>query len=152
MELESQVGRDHPVDLKRLLNSEGSSTYEHLLTFVAVEIRGGKARICFLGRSDVNIVREGARNPLPAGSPNRIAGRYSNLAMTLRPGELVRVGPGLLDLRLIAAGGGKIKIRASMLSRGLLLNTEPLGDQQELNIRGMIERLNRGQDYRCSAL
>ncbi len=152
MELESQVGRDHPVDLKRLLNADGSSTYEHLLTFVAVEIRGGKARICFLGRSDVNIVRKCARNSQPADSPHRTAGRFCNLAMTLRPGELVKIGPGLLDLRLTAASGGKIKIKATMLSRGLLLNTEPLGNHQELNIRGMIERLNRGQDYRSSAL
>jgi hypothetical protein len=134
------------------LNADGSATYEHLLTFVAVEIRGGKARICFLGRSDVNIVREGARNLVPAGATSRAPGRFSNLAITLRPGDLVSIGPGLLELRLTAASGGKIRFKASMLSRGLLLNTEPLGNEQELNIRSIVDRLNGGQDYRCSAL
>ena len=62
MEVIAQVGRDHPVDLKRVvMNPDGSQVHEHLLTIVPVSLRGGTAKICFLGRSDVHIVRQEAR-------------------------------------------------------------------------------------------
>jgi hypothetical protein len=152
MELESQIGRDHPVDLKQLSGIDGGTFYEHLLTFVPVEIRGGKARICFLGRSDVHILREGARISVPPESSSRPAGRFFNLAMTLRPGDVVKIGPGLMELKLMLAGRGRVSVRASMLKDKLLLNLEPLSDEQVLNIRHIIDRLNRGQDYRSDAL
>ena len=69
MEVTTQVGRDHPVDLKRVVSdADGLVTYEHLLTFVPVEFRGGTVKFCFVGRSDVAIVREGARNRQPPES------------------------------------------------------------------------------------
>ena len=75
MEVTTQVGRDHPVDLKRVVfASDGSATYEHLLTFVPVEFRGGTVKFCFLGRSDVTILREGARKWQPSGSSARTGG------------------------------------------------------------------------------
>jgi hypothetical protein len=109
-------------------------------------------KFCFVGRSDVNILREGARNCNPPASNMRPAGRFSNLAITLKTGDLIRVGTGLLDLRLMSVSRGRATIRATILADGLLLNLEPLGDCQELNLRGVIERLNRGADYRSDAL
>ena len=73
MEVTTQVGRDHPVDLKRVVpSSDGSVIYEHLLTFVPVEFRGGTVKFCFVGRSDVTILREGAGT---GSLPNPRAGR-----------------------------------------------------------------------------
>ena len=62
------------------------------------------------------------------------------------------MGTGLLDLRVMSVSRGRATIRATILADGLLLNLEPLGDYQELNLRGIIERLNRGADYRSDAL
>ena len=153
MDVSTQIGRDHPVDLKRVVtNPDGSMTQEHLLTFIPVQFRGGTVKFCFLGRSDVNILREGARNCNPPESNSRRAGRFSNLAMTLKAGDLIKVGTGLLDLRLMAVSRNRATIRATIIAEGLLLNLEPLGECQELNLRGIIERLDRGADYRIDAL
>ncbi len=153
MEVSAQIEIDHPIDLKRVVtNPDGLATHEHLLTFIPVQFRGGTMKFCFVGRSDVNILREGARNWNPPASHMRPAGRFSNLAMTLKTGDLIRVGTDLLDLRLISVCRGRATIRATILADGLFLNLEPLGDCQELNLRGIIERLNRGADYRSDAL
>jgi hypothetical protein len=155
MDVSTQIGRDHPIDLQRVVtNPDGSATHEHLLTFIPVQFRGGNVKFCFLGRSDVNILRDGARNwhPPATASSTRPAGRFSNLAMTLKSGDLIRVGTGLLDLRLLSVCRGRATIKATILSDGLLLNLEPLSDGQELNLRRIIERLNRGADYRSDAL
>ena len=72
--------------------------------------------------------------------------------MTLKTGDQIRVGTGLLHLRLMSVCRGRATIRATILADGLLLNLEPLGDCQELNLRRIIERLNRGADYRSDAL
>jgi len=153
MEVSTQIEIDHPIDLKRLVtNPDGSTTHEHLLTFIPVQFRGGTVKFCFVGRSDVNILREGARNCNPPESNLRPAGRFSNLAMTLKVGDLIKVGTDLLDLRLMAVSQGRVTIRATIRADGLLLNLEPLGDCQELNLHLMIERLNQGADYRSDAL
>jgi hypothetical protein len=153
MEVTTQVGRDHPVDLKRVVSgSTGSARYEHLLTLVPVEFRGGTVKFCFVGRSDVTILRDGARNLHPPDSAVRPAGRFSNLAMTLRAGDVIKVGLGLLDLTLLSVDRGRATIKATMLADRLLLNTEPLAASQDLNLRGIIDRLNRGEDYRSDAL
>jgi hypothetical protein len=153
MEVTTQVGRDHPVDLKRVVCAVGGSVnYEHLLTVVAVEFRGGTVRFCFVGRSDVTILRDGARNLLPPESAVRPPGKFSNLAMTLRAGDVIKVGLGLLDLKLVSVNRGRATIKATMLTDRLLLNTEPLCQSQDLNLRSIIERLNRGEDYRSDAL
>ncbi len=153
MEVTTQVGRDHPVDLKRVVpGSTGSTSYEHLLTVVPVEFRGGTVKFCFVGRSDVTILRDGARNLRPPDSAVRPAGRFSNLAMTLRAGDVIKVGLGLIDLKLLSVDRGRATIKATMLVDRLLLNTEPLCGSQELNLRGIIDRLNRGEDYRSDAL
>jgi len=156
MEVSTQIKLDHPIDLKRVMtNPDGSATHEHLLTFIPVQFRGGTVKFCFVGRSDVNILREGARNCNPPASNMRPAGRFSNLAITLKTGNLIRVGTGLLDLldlRVMSVSRGRATIRATVLADDLLLNLEPLGDYQELNLRGIIERLNRGADYRSDAL
>jgi hypothetical protein len=153
MDVSTQIGRDHPVDLKRVVtNADGSVTHEHLLTFIPVQFRGKTVKFCFVGRSDVNILREGARNCNPPQSDLRRSGRFSNLAMTLKAGDLIKVGTGLLDLRLMSVGRGRAAIKATIIADGLLLNFEPLGERQELNLRGIIERLNRGADYRIDAL
>jgi hypothetical protein len=153
MEVTTQVGRDHPVDLKRVVtNSDGSIAYEHLLTMVPVQFRGGTVKFCFVGRSDVNILRAGARNWNPPESASRPAGRFTNLAMTLKTGDVIKVGTGLMDLKLQAVRGGRATITATMLAERLLLNMEPLATAHEFNLRGIIQRLNRGEDYRSSAL
>ena len=153
MDVSTQIGRDHPIDLKRVVtNPDGSATHEHLLTFIPVQFSGGNVKFCFVGRSDVHILREGARNWNPPASNIRPAGRFSNLAMTLKTGDLIRVGTGLLDLRLMSVCRGRATIRATILADGLLLNLEPLSDGLELNLRRIIERLNRGGDYRSDAL
>jgi len=153
MEVTTQVGRDHPVDLKRAVsNAEGSLTYEHLLTFVPVEFHGGTVKFCFVGRSDVTILREGARKWQPPESSVRPVGRFSNLALTLRAGDVIKVGMGLIDLKLLSAHRGRATIKATLLDDRLLLNTEPLEGSHELNLRGIIDRLNRGEDYRSDAL
>ncbi len=149
MDVLTQIGRDHPVDLKRVVvNPDGSITHEHLLTFVPVQFRGGAAKFCFVGRSDVNVLREGARNCNPPAGHNRRPARFTNLAITLKAGDLIKVGTGLLDLRLLALNRGRATIKATILADGLLLNMEPLGECQELNLRRIIERLNQGDDYR----
>ena len=153
MEVSTQIEIDHPIDLKRLVtNPDGSTTHEQLLTFIPVQFRGGTVKFCFVGRSDVNILREDARNCNPPAFNMRPARRFSNLAMTLKTGDLIRVGTGLLNLRVISVSRNRATIRATILADGLLLNLEPLGDYQELNLRGIIERLNRGADYRSDAL
>lgn len=153
MDVSTQIGRDHPVDIKRVVtNPDGSVTHEHLLTFIPVQFRGGTVKFCFVGRSDVNILREGARNCSPPASHTRSTVRFSNLAMTLKAGDLIKVGTGLLDLRLMSVSRGRATIKATIKAEGLLLNLEPLGERQELNLRGIIERLNRGADYRSDAL
>ncbi|MGC8640687.1 MAG: hypothetical protein ACP5XB_12520 [Isosphaeraceae bacterium] len=153
MEVTTQVGRDHPVDLKRVvLGSSGTVSYEHLLTLVPVEFRGGTVKFCFVGRSDVTILRQGARNVRPPESAVRPSGRFSNLAMTLRAGDVIKIGLGLIDLQLLAVDRGRATIKTTMHVDRLLLNTEPLDDAQELNLRGIIDRLNRGEDYRSDAL
>jgi hypothetical protein len=153
MDVSAQIGRDHPVDLKRVVtNPDGSATHEHLLTFIPVQFRGGTVKFCFVGRSDVHILREGARNWNPPESNMRPVGRFSNLAMTLKAGDLIKVGTGLIDLRLMSVCRGRATIKATILADGLLLNLEPLGAPQELNLRRMIERLNQGADYRSNAL
>ncbi len=153
MEVTAQVGRDHPVDLKRVvMNPDGSQVHEHLLTIVPVSFRGGAAKFCFLGRSDVHIVRQEARKQAPPESPGRMASRFTILAMTLRAGAVVKVGPGLVELSLIAVSRGLATIKAAVRADGLLLNLEPLAQPQELILRRIIERLNQGQDYRSDAL
>jgi hypothetical protein len=153
MEVTTQVGRDHPVDLKRVVaGSDGSVSYEHLLTFVPVEFRGGTVKFCFVGRSDVTILREGARNWQPPESSVRPGGRFSNLALTLRAGDVIKIGMGLIDLKLLSANRGRATIKTTLLADRLLLNTEPLEDTHELNLGGIIDRLNRGEDYRSDAL
>ena len=149
MDVLTQVGRDHPVDLKRVVvNPDGSITQEHLLTFIPVQFRGGAVKFCFVGRSDVNVLREGARNCNPPEYHNRTPRRFTNLAITLKAGDLIKVGTGLLDLRLLSLNRGRATIKATILADGLLLNMEPLGECQELNLRRIIERLNQGDDYR----
>ena len=153
MEVSTQIEIDHPIDLKRLVtNPDGSTTHEHLLTFIPVQFRGGTVKFCFVGRSDVNILREDARNCNPPAFNTRPARRFSNLAITLKTGDLIRVGTGLLNLRVMSVSRSRATIRATILADGLLLNLEPLGDCRELNLRGIIERLNRGADYRSDAL
>ena len=153
MEVTTQVGRDHPVDLKRAVSdAAGSLTYEHLLTFVPVEFHGGTVKFCFVGRSDVTILREGARKLQPSQSSARPVGRFSNLALTLRAGDVIKVGMGLINLKLLSSSRGRATIKATLLDDRLLLNTEPLEDSHELNLRGIIDRLNRGEDYRSDAL
>jgi hypothetical protein len=153
MEVTTQVGRDHPVDLKRVVSVAGGSVnHEHLLTVVPVEFRGGTVRFCFVGRSDVTILRDSARNLQPPESAVRQPGRFSNLAMTLRAGDVIKVGLGLIDLKLVSVSRGRATIKATILADRLLLITEPLCDSQELNLRSIIERLNRGEDYRSDAL
>jgi hypothetical protein len=153
MDVSTQIGRDHPVDLKRVVtNPDGSVTHEHLLTFIPVQIRGGSVKICFVGRADLNILREGARNCAPRESNHRTSGRFTNLAMTLKTGDLVKVGAGILDVRLLSVTRGRATIKATMIGEGLLLNLEPLGEYQELNLQRIIERLNLGADYRSDAL
>ena len=153
MEVTSQVGRDHPVDLKRVVSgADGSVTYEHLVTFVPVEFRGGTVKFCFVGRSDVTILREGARKRQPPESSARQERRFSCLALTLRAGDVIQIGTGLIDLKLVSANRGRATIRTTELAERLLLKTEPLEDSHELNLRDMIDRLNRGEDYRSDAL
>jgi hypothetical protein len=153
MDVSTQIGRDHPVDLKRVVtNPDGSATHEHLLTFIPVQFRGGTVKFCFVGRSDVHILREGARNWSPPETNKRPVGRFSNLAMTLKSGDVIKVGTGLIDLRLMSVCRGRATIKATILADCLLLNLEPLGAPQELNLRRMIERLNQGADYRSDAL
>jgi hypothetical protein len=171
MELLTQIGRDHPVDLLRVVpGTTGSATYELLLVLVPVEFRGGTVKFCFLGRSDVTILRDGARNLHPTQSAAMSSGRFSNLVMKLRAGDVIKVGLGLIDLKLLSADcdvikaglglidltllsvdHGRATIKATMLVDHLLLKTVPLEGSQELNVRGMIDRLNRGEDYRCDA-
>ena len=62
------------------------------------------------------------------------------------------MGTGLLDLRLVSVNRGRATIKTTILADGLLLNLEPLGDYQELNVRRIIDRLNQGADYRSDAL
>ena len=96
MDVSTQIGRDHPIDLKRVVtNPDGSVTHEHLLTFIPVQFRGGTVKFCFVGRSDVDILREGARNCNPPQPNLRRSARFTNLAMTLKAGDLIRVGTGL---------------------------------------------------------
>lgn len=153
MEVIAQVGRDHPVDIKRVtINRDGSQVHEHLLTIVPVSLRGGTAKFCFLGRSDVQIVRQNASKQDPPKSSPRLTSQFTNLAMTLRAGAVVKVGPGLMELRLIAVSQGLATIKAAVEADGLLLNLEPLAQPQELNLHRIIERLNQGHDYRSNAL
>ncbi len=153
MDVSTQIGRDHPVDLKRVVrHSDGTLLHEHLLTFLPVQFRGGSAKFCFVGRSDVHIIREGARNGQPPATSTRPARQFTNLAMTLRGGDRIKVGTGLIELQLLAVDRSRATIRISILSENLLLNLEPLAGTQELNLRGMIERLNQGADYRSDAL
>ena len=153
MEVTAQVGRDHPVDLKRVtMNPDGSQVHEHLLTIVPVSFRGRTAKFCFVGRSDVHIVRQDARKQVPPESSQRTASQFTNLAMTLQAGAVIKVGPGLMELRLIAVSRGLATIKAAVGADGLLLNLEPLAQPQELNLRRIIERLNQGHDYRSDAL
>jgi hypothetical protein len=153
MDVSTQVGRDHPIDLKRLSsNPNGSVAQEHLLTFVPVEFRGGAVKFCFVGRSDVDILRAGARNSKPPELPKRSPGRFSNLAMTLRAGDLVSVGTKLLTIQVISVAGNQAVLKMALQSEDLLLNLMPLGTRQELNLREIVERLNRGSDYRSDAL
>jgi hypothetical protein len=72
--------------------------------------------------------------------------------MTLRAGDVIKVGLGLVDLTLLSVDRGRATIKATMHVDRLLLNTEPLAGSQELNLRGIIDRLNRGEDYRSDAL
>lgn len=153
MEVTTQVGRDHPVDLKRVVSdSTGSAGYEHLLTLVPVQFRGGAVKFCFVGRSDVTILRDGARKARPPALATRPAGWFSNLAMTLRVGDVIRIGLGLMDIELLSVDRGRATIKVTMLVDRLLLNTTPLAGLQELNLRGIVDRLNRGEDYRSDAL
>ena len=59
---------------------------------------------------------------------------------------------GLIDLKLLSASRGRATIKTTLLADRLLLNTEPLDDSHELNLRGIVDRLNRGEDYRSDAL
>ena len=94
MEVTAQVGRDHPVDLKRVtMNPDGSQVHEHLLTIVPVSFRGRTAKFCFVGRSDVHIVRQDARKQAPPESSQRTTSQFTNLAMTI-PIRLRRSLPG----------------------------------------------------------
>ena len=52
------------------------------------------------------------------------------------------MGTGLLDLRLMSVSRGRATIRVTILADDLLLNLEPLGDYQELNLRGIIFTLS----------
>ena len=65
---------------------------------------------------------------------------------------MIKVGTGLIDLRLLSVDRGRATIKATLLADRLLLATEPLEDSHELNLRGIIDRLNRGEDYRSDAL
>jgi hypothetical protein len=153
MEVIYQVGRDHPVDLKRVMpGSVGSGNYEHLLTLVPVEFRGSTARFCFVGRSDVTILRDGVRNPHPPQSAVSPAWPFLNLVLKLKTGDVIRVGLGLIDFKLLSVDRGRATIKATMLVDGLMLITEPLSGSQELSVRDMIDRMNRGEDYRTGGL
>jgi hypothetical protein len=151
MEVITELGRDHPVDLKQVESgTSGSATYAHLLTLVPVEFRGGTVRFCFVGRSDVDILRDGARNRQPPLSALRPPGRFTNLAMTLRAGDVIKVGLGLIDVELLSVHHGRATVKVTMLADRLLLSLEQLSGSQELNLRVMMDRLNRGEDYRTA--
>jgi hypothetical protein len=154
MEVTAQVGRDHPVDLKRVVISGPGlpATFEHLLTFVPARFRGATVKVCFVGRGDVTFLRADARNGNPSPSADRRPARFTNLAMTMKPGDVVKVGPDLIDLKLIAVSRGCARFGLTLRNQGLLLNLEPLADSQHLDLRAMIDRLNRGEDYRSDAL
>jgi hypothetical protein len=153
MDVTFQIARDHAVDLSRVLpDSANSATFQPLLIFVPVEFRGGSVKFCFIGRSDVTILREGARSVHPPQSSARSPARFSNLVMTLRAGDVVKGGLGLMDLKLLTVDRGRATIKATMLVDHLLLRLEPLGGSQERSVRDIIDRLNRGEDYRSDAL
>lgn len=154
MEVTAQIGRDHPVDLKRVALSESGlpGTIEHLLTFVPVRFRAATVKVCFVGRGDVTFLRAAARIAMAPPLEERSQSRFTNLAMTLRPGDVVAVGPELMDLKLISVSRTHATFVLSIRSRGLLLNLEPLSRSQDLDLRRMIDRLDRGEDYRSDAL
>ena len=93
-----------------------------------VEFRGGTVKFCFVGRSDVTILREGRGTGSLAESSSRPGGRFSNLALTLRAGDVIKIGIGLIDLKLLSASRGRATIKTTLLADRLLLNTEPLED------------------------
>jgi hypothetical protein len=154
MEVTAQVGRDHPVDLKRVvLSSPGlPGTFEQLLTFLPARFQGTAVKVCFVGRGDVTFLRADARNDKPSASREPNASRFTNLAITLRPGDVVKVGPDLLDLKLISVGRGSAVFGLTLRAHDLLLNLEPMSDALHLDLHAMIDRLNRGEDYRSDAL
>lgn len=154
MEVTTLVGRDHPVDLKRVvLSGPGSpGSFEHLVTLVPAQFRAGTVKVCFVGRSDITFLRADARNDRPPPGVERRAARFTNLAMTLKPGDVVRVGPDLMDLKLLSVGRAAARLALTLRSPGLLLNLEPLSGSQQLDLHGLIEKLNHGQEYRSDAL
>ena len=155
MEVTAQVGHDHPVDLKRVACSGPGlpGAIEHLLTFVPARFRGSTVKVCFVGRGDVTFLRAGARNDQPSRPrPQQAPARFTNLAMTLRPGDVVRVGPELMELTVVTVGRGSAIFRLALHAQELLLNLEPLSEAQHLDLHALIDRLNRGEDYRSDAL
>lgn len=154
MEVTAQIRRDHPVDIKQFVSPGPGlpGNLDHLFTLVPVQFRGTTVKVCFVGRGDITFLRAGARNENPPPSAERRPARYTNLAMTLKPGDKVAVGPGLMDLTVISVGRGHVLLCLGLRSPGLILNLEPLSETQHLDLRQMIDRLNRGEDYRSDAL
>jgi hypothetical protein len=152
MDVESTFRKDHPFDLKRPLRDAGrSGNFEHLVTVVPVKFRPSSVETCFLARPDVSILRQSARTRHPGKPGERRDTGIKILKLTLGIGDPVEIGPGLMVLSVMDVSRGKARFRLTP-SEGLLLELSQLDDSRELNLRAIVELLERGLDYRSRAL
>ena len=137
MEVTTQVGRDHPVDLKRVVfASDGSATTS--ISSPSCPSSSAAAPSSSASWAAPTWPSSGKAPAVAAsGLVGQAAGLFSNLALTLRAGDVIKVGTGLIDLRLLSVSRGRATIRATLLADRLLLTTEPLEDSHELNLRGV---------------
>ena len=151
MEVTTQIGRDHPVDLKRVASTAHGSVTTSISSpscpSSSAAARSSSASWAAPTWPSSAKVRGTGSLPTRAGR-----GAGSATLLTLRAGDVIKVGMGLIDLKLLSSSRGRATIRTTLLADRLLLNTEPLEDIHELNLRGIVERLNRGEDYRSDAL
>ena len=152
MDVESTFRKDHPFDLKRPLRDAGrSGNLEHLVTVVPVKFRPTSVETCFLAHPEVSILRQSARTRQPSKPGETRDTGIKILKLTLGIGDPVEIGPGLMVLSVIDVSRGKARFRLTP-SEGLLLELSQLDDSRELNLRAIVEMLERGLDYRSRAL
>jgi hypothetical protein len=148
-----ELQKDSVVRLAKAVNASGFVHLDDYLWIIPVKINKSAVETRFLARRTTDILRSTAQKtglpPLPLVGPDLLA-PFSNLKLTLRPEESVRVRErdAETDLDNIVLELLEIKRRQVVISLSIpseiVVDLRQLNPEQELNLHEILDKLNHG--------